>query len=72
MKKVKMTSKLAILQEVINLYKASRVSDPEILKVKESVEAFVLDTKMSSRDSTRASLKIAFIIYLMLLTFDLD
>jgi len=40
--------------------------------VKESVEAFVLDTKMSSRDSTRASLKIAFIIYLMLLTFDLD
>jgi len=72
MKKIKMTSKIAILSEVVNLYKASRVSDAEILKVKESVEAFVIDTKMSSRESTRASLKIAFIIYLMLLTFDLD
>ncbi|MBO7627643.1 MAG: hypothetical protein J6S93_08835, partial [Paludibacteraceae bacterium] len=71
-KKVKMTSKLAILEEVTNLYKASRISDPEILKIKESVEAFVNESKISSRDSTKASLKIALILYIILLTFDLD
>lgn len=72
MKKIKMTSKLAILDEVTNLYKASRVSDPEILKVKDSVDLFIVESKVSKRESTIASLKIALIMYIILLTFDLD
>ena len=72
MNKVKMTSKLDILSKTANLYSASRVNDPEILKVKASVDAFVEEAKISKREATNASLKIAFIVYLIILTFDLD
>lgn len=70
--KVKMNSKLAILDKTCNLYKSSRINDPDILKVKSSVDAIVSDAKISSRDATNASLKISFIVYIILMTFDLD
>ena len=72
MDKVNLKSKVAILMKASNLYRSSRISDPEILKIKSSVDAFVLDSKISKRESTLASLKIAFIVYIILLTFDLD
>lgn len=72
MDKVNLKSKIAILMKTSNLYRSSRISDPEILKIKSSVDAFVADSKISKRESTLASLKIAFIVYIILLTFDLD
>ena len=72
MDKVKMTSRLAILDKASDLYRSSRVSDPEILKIKASFDSMVEKAKLSSRPATNVSLKIALIIYLILLTFDMD
>lgn len=72
MEKVNMNSKLAILDKTCNLYRSSRVNDEEILKVKASVDAFVEESKVSRREATNASLKILFIVYIILLSFDLD
>lgn len=71
-KQVKLNSKLSILNKAVNLYKSSRISDPAVLAVKSSVDAFVIESKISSREATNASLKIAFILYLILMTFDVD
>lgn len=70
--KVKLNSKLAILEKACNLYRSSRVNDQEILKVKASVDALVTDADISRREATNASLKISFIVYIMLMTFDID
>lgn len=70
--KVNMKSRLAILDKVRNTFRSSRVNDPDILRIKDSVERLVDIAKVSSRDSTKASLKIAFILYIILLTFDYE
>ena len=67
-----MKSRLAILDKVRNTFRSSRVNDPDILRIKDSVEHLVEIAKVTSRDSTKASLKIAFILYIILLTFDYD
>lgn len=72
MEKVDLKNRAAILKKAVDLYSASRISDELVLKIKESVEQFVLKGKFSSRDSTRASLKIAFIVYIILMSFDCD
>ena len=72
MEKVNLKSRLAILEKVRNTYRSSRINDPNILRIKDSVEHLVELTKISSRDSTKASLKIAFIVYIIMLTFDYD
>ena len=72
LEKVNMKSRLAILDKVRNTFRSSRVNDPEILRIKDSVEHLVEIAKVTSRDSTKASLKIAFILYIILLTFDYD
>lgn len=68
--KVDISSPLHIFEHVKNIYRSSRIVDPDILLVKRSVERFVNDSKVTSRDATRASLKISFIIYILLLSFD--
>lgn len=70
--KVNLKSKLAILEKACNLYRSSRVNDQEILKIKASVDAMVADADISRREATNASLKISFIVYIMLMTFDTD
>lgn len=72
MEKVDLKNRAAILKKAVDLYSASRISDELVLKIKESVEQFVIKGKFSSRDSTRASLKIAFIVYIILMSFDCD
>ena len=72
LEKVNMKSRLAILDKVRNTFRSSRVNDPDILRIKDSVEHLVEIAKVTSRDSTKASLKIAFILYIILLTFDYD
>ena len=56
----------------MNLYRSSRVSDPIVVKIKDSVSNFIDSTKLSSREATNASLKIGFIMYIILLSFDID
>ena len=64
--------RIPILKKAMNLYRSSRVSDPIIVKIKDSVSYFVEGTKLSSREATNASLKIGFIMYIILLSFDID
>ena len=68
--KVNISSPLHVFEHVKNIYRSSRIIDPDILLVKRSVERFVNDSKVTSRDATKASLKISFIIYILLLSFD--
>jgi len=68
--KVNVSSPLYVFQHVKNIYRSSRIIDADILLVKRSVDYFVSNSKISSRESTQASLKIAFIIYILMLSFD--
>ena len=68
--KVDVSSPLHVFEHVKNIYRSSRIVDPDILLVKRSVDRFVNDSRVTSRDATKASLKISFIIYILLLSFD--
>jgi hypothetical protein len=70
--KVNLRSKLAILDKATNLFKSSRISDPGVVRVKSSIDKMIVETGVSRRPATIASLKIAVALYLVLLTFDLD
>lgn len=70
--KVNLKSRLAILEKARNLYRSSRISDPIIIQIKDSVSDFVEKSRVSNRDATKSSLKIAFIIYIILLSFDYE
>lgn len=61
-----------ILRKAMNLYRSSRVSDPVVQKIKMSIDAFVINTRVSSREATNASIKIALILYIILMSFDVD
>lgn len=67
---VDMRSKLSILDKTRNLYRSSRIADPGILVVKNSVEYFINQHTSSIRSSTNASMKIAFILYIIILSFE--
>jgi hypothetical protein len=66
---VDMNSRLQILEKTRNLYRSSRISDQDILVIKNSADAFVNKYSDSKRTSTNASLKIALITYIMILSF---
>lgn len=70
LEKVDLKSKLAILDKARNIYRSSRIADVDILIIKNSIEYFVNKYSGSQRESTNASLKIAMILYVMLLSFD--
>jgi hypothetical protein len=56
-----------ILIRTINLYRSSRVTDPEVHALKNSVEAMIDRFDLTRREATRSSLKISFIAYVILL-----
>jgi hypothetical protein len=66
---VDMKSRPKILEKTRNLYRSSRISDQDILIIKNSAEDFVNKYSDSKRTSTNASLKIALITYIILLSF---
>ena len=70
MNKVNVASPLHVFEHVKNIYRSSRINDPDVLLITRSVEWWMLQTKVTSRESTLASLKIAFIIYILMLSFD--
>lgn len=68
--KVDMKSKIAILEKTRNLYASSRVNDADILDIKNSVLQVIDECANTNREPTKASLRIGFICYLILKTFD--
>ena len=68
--KVNMRSKTDILSKTKNIYAASRVNDPTIIEIKESVFKILDENVKITREATRASLRIAFICYIMLKSFE--
>lgn len=72
MKKINMNSRLEILKNSMNVVRSSRILDPVIAQLKDSLDKFVLSTRLSQRDATNASLRIAFVTYIILLSFDCD
>ena len=68
-KDVDLKSKVAILNKARRMYRSSMISDQDILTIKKSVEKMVIQHGGVTRSSTIASLKIGFIIYIILLTF---
>jgi len=69
-KKVDVRSKLSVLDKVMDVYRSSRISDPEVLLVKDSIDRFVKVHGDTRREATITSLKIGFILYIILLTFN--
>ena len=59
----------AILKETGSVYRASRLNDLDLLKVKDSVDYFLKLNTAYKRDATLVSLRIAFILYIISLTF---
>jgi len=72
MEKVDLKNRGAILKKAVDLFSASRISDDLVLKVKESIGQFIDKGKFSARPTTRASLRIAFVVYIILMSFDCD
>ena len=68
-KEVDLKSKVSILNKTRRMYRSSMISDKDILTIKSSVEHMVIQYGGSTRNSTVASLKISFIVYIILLTF---
>ena len=68
--KVNMRSKKAIYTKIKNLYTASRVMDNEVLVIKESMMNVVEMCGTYTRISTKASLRIAIILYLIIKSMD--
>lgn len=68
--KIDLASKLTVLEKTRNLYRTSRINDRDILIIKNSVENIINEFGIVKRESTITSLKIGFITYIMLLSFD--
>ena len=60
-------SPVAILKTTKDVYSSSRISDAGIIAVKSSVGNLVLELQASRRETTLSALRVAFIMYIMLL-----
>lgn len=58
-----------IINSLKNLYSSSRIKDPELMKIKESVRYFIDEYSGVKREATKSSLRIAFVLYIILKTF---
>lgn len=67
--KVNMNRPSDVLRAVKDVYSSSRVNDEGINKVKASLDKIIVETKLSSRQATNASLRIALVLYLIICTF---
>jgi len=64
-KNIPITDKAAIFVKVKNIYSSSRISDPEIIKVKNSIAYFVDSIGGPKRETTKSSLRLAMIMYVL-------
>lgn len=66
---VDMTRPTDALKKIKDAYSSSRISDEGINLVRNSIDKFVLETKLSVRETTNVSLRIALILYLIIISF---
>lgn len=66
---VDMESNLKVLESARNVFRASRVQDEDILKIKDSIDHFIINNMQYKREATQVAMRTAFIVYFMLLTF---
>lgn len=64
-----MNSKLDILKTTKDVYGSSRISDPNIIAVRESIALLMDRCNVSRRAATVASLRIAIVVYIIIKTF---
>lgn len=64
-----MNSHLAILSKTRDVYRASRIANPDIISIKNSVDYFVSKNTSYTREATCVSLRTAFILYLIIMSF---
>lgn len=62
-------SNIKILDATRNVFRASRISDVDILNIKCSIDRFIINNLKYNRESTRISLRTALILYFVLLSF---
>ena len=62
---VPLTNKLAVYIKTRNVYSSSRLNDPNIARVKESVGHYIDSIGKTTRDLTRSSLRLAIIMYIL-------
>lgn len=65
---VNMNIPTEIIKGAKNVYSSSRITDPGIVAVRESVNDLVLELQSSTRETTISALKISFILYILLLS----
>ena len=65
---VDLQSKLKVLESVRNIYSNSRINDPHILQIKESVSYIIDNNTHIKREQTKTALKLGFVTYIILLT----
>lgn len=63
---VDLTNKAAVYIRLKNVYSSSRIGDPNITTIKDSVVHFVDTSGRTARESTRSSLRLAIIMYIVL------
>lgn len=66
---VNIKAKIPILTAAKDAYSSSRIIDPDILAVRISVDGFIDGCNITRREATKASLKIAFILYIIIKSF---
>lgn len=59
----------SILYYTKNTFQASRMSDKDLLMIKDSIEYFLTTINTVNREATRASLRLAIIVYIITKTF---
>jgi hypothetical protein len=67
--RININNKLAILKAIKDVYSSSRISNKDILSVKESTAILVDSCGVSKRTATLASLRLAVITYLIIKSF---
>ena len=65
-----MHSNIAILKKVSDAIRASRIQEESILLIKNSVDYFIEQNMHIQREATYVSLRTAFILYIIILTFN--
>lgn len=66
---VKPDSHIGILNKTRDTYRASRIANPDILTIKDSVDLFVTTNTKYTREATLISIRTAFILYIIIMSF---
>jgi hypothetical protein len=69
MSSIDIESHLAVLNKTRDIYRASRIANPDIITVKNSVDYFTVKHTKYTREATLISVRTAFILYMIICSF---